>query len=91
MNMKLYANNHLLAEQLLATAFALLRNEGLGPADAMETSYRLLTGGIDITPAQQAELHEYLRQVLADYDHQSLASPAAFGRDHRDDSKGDAK
>ena len=89
--MRLYANNYLLAEQLLATAFAILSNEGLEPADAMETSYRLLTGGIDTAPARQAELHEYLRQVLTDYDHQSPASPAACGRDHRNDSKGDAK
>jgi len=89
--MKLYANNRLLAEQLLATAIAILRNEGLGPADAMAIYYGLLAEGVDIPPGQQAELHEYLRLVLVDYDNQSIASPAGIVRDHRNDSTGDAK
>jgi hypothetical protein len=85
--MKLHANNRLLAEHLLATAFAILRNEALGPAGSMAAAYRLLTDGIDIAPNQQVELHDYLRQVLADYDSQL---PAAAAGSDRQDSRGDA-
>jgi len=63
--MKLYAGNTGLAGQLLETAFAFLRNEGLQPVDCMALVYGQLAGGIDVSPAQQVALHDYLRQVLA--------------------------
>jgi hypothetical protein len=53
----------------------------------MAAAYRLLTDGIDIAPNQQVELHDYLRQVLADYDSQL---PAAAAGSDRQDSRGDA-
>ena len=71
--MKLYANNRLLAEHLLETAFAILRNEGQQPADVMALVYDLLTSGIDVTTIQQVALHDYLRRVLGDYDNQRLS------------------
>ena len=68
--MKLYAHNRQLAEQLLETAFAILRNEGLQPADCLAMAYGRLVDGIDVSPVQQAELHDYLRRVLAAHDGQ---------------------
>jgi hypothetical protein len=62
--MKLYAGNAGLARQLLETAFAILRNEGLQPVDCMALVYGQLTGGIDVSPAQQAALEDFLKQVL---------------------------
>ena len=62
--MKLYANNYQLAEQLLENVFALLRNEGLQPADCMALAYRLLADGIDVSPAQKDSLREFLTQAL---------------------------
>ena len=43
--MKLYADNHWLAEQLLETAFALLRNEGLQPADCLIMAWAAVVWG----------------------------------------------
>ena len=51
--MKLYANNGLLAEYQLDIAFAILRNEGRQPVDAMALAYDLLVGGIDTTTTQK--------------------------------------
>ena len=42
--MKLYAGNTDLAGQLLETAFAILRNEGLQPVDSMALVYSQLAG-----------------------------------------------
>ena len=68
--MKLYANNRLLAEQLLETAFAILRNERLQPVDCLALAYGLLADGIDVNPAQQVELHDWLQRALAAHDRQ---------------------
>ena len=79
--MKLYGNNRLLAEQLLETAFAILRNEGLQPADCLAIAYGQLADGIDVTPIQQVVLHAYLRRVLKAYDRRSSSeqrTPAAL-------------
>ena len=62
--MKLYADNRRLAEQLLETAFALMRNEGAEPGDCLALAYRLLADGIDVSPAQRAALREFLVQAL---------------------------
>ena len=62
--MKLYGNNRQLAAQLLETAFAILRNEGLRPADCLAISYHQLADGIDVSPEEQAGLHEYLQRVI---------------------------
>ncbi len=42
--MKLYGNNRQLAAQLPETAFGILRNEGLQPADCLAVAYGLLAG-----------------------------------------------
>jgi len=89
--MKIHANNRQLAEHLLETAFAILRNAGQEPVDAMALSYGLLADGIDVSPNQQAELHHYLRQVLADFDDRFSASPAGPERRARADSRGGVK
>ena len=68
MAMKLYGDNTVLADHLLETAFALLRNAGREPVDIMEMVYRALAEGIDVSPSQQDALHDYLRRVVADYD-----------------------
>jgi hypothetical protein len=73
--MKLYGHNRLLVEQLLETAFAILRNEGLQPAECLAMAYGQLADGIDVTPVQRAALHDYLRQVLAAHDRQSPPAP----------------
>ena len=52
--MKMYADNKVLAGQLLETAFAILHNEGRQPADIMALAYDLLVGGIDVTTVQPA-------------------------------------
>jgi len=62
--MKTYANNEVLAGQLLETAFAILRNEGLQPVDCMEMVYGQLTEGIDVSDAHRASLRSYLREVV---------------------------
>jgi len=62
--MKVYASNTFLAGHLLETAFAVLRNEGLQPVDCLSMVYGQLVDGIDISPAQQAELHDYLKRVV---------------------------
>ena len=87
--MKLYANNQLLSEYLLKTAFAILRNEGRQPVDVMALAYDLLVGGIDITATQQVVLHGYLRQVLADHDSQSSSSLTGTALNIPDDSQGE--
>ena len=74
--MKLYGHNRLLVEQLMETAIAILRNEGLQPADCLAMAYGRLVDGIDVNPVQQAELHDYLRRVLAAHDRQSPSTPA---------------
>ena len=61
--MKLYGNNRQLAEQLLETAFSILRNEGLQPADCLASIYGQLHDGIDVSPAQQAALRACLRRL----------------------------
>ena len=66
--MKLYGDNTVLADHLLETAFALLRNAGREPVDNMGMVYRALASGIDISRSQQDALHDYLRRVVADYD-----------------------
>lgn len=49
--MKLYGDNTVLADHLLETAFALLRNAGRDPVDNMGMVYRALAGGIDVSPS----------------------------------------
>jgi hypothetical protein len=66
--MKLYAGNTALAGQLLESAFAILRNEGLQPVDCMALAYSQLAGGIDVSPAQQVAMHDCLRRVVATHD-----------------------
>ena len=73
--MKLYANNRQLAEQLLETAFAVLRNEGLQPVDCLALVCHQLADGIDVSPAQQATLHDFLRRLLAAHDSQLPPGP----------------
>jgi hypothetical protein len=87
--MKMYADNKVLAGQLLETAFALLRNEGRQPADVMALAYNLLVGGIDVTTVQQSALRDYLRDVLANHDNQVPATPARSACNARNDSRGD--
>jgi hypothetical protein len=86
--MKLYGNNRLLAEQLLETAFAILRNEGLQPAECLAMAYGQLTDGIDVTPVQQAVLHDYLRRMLAAHDRQSRSEPTDITCNAPNDSIG---
>ena len=62
--MKMYAGNTVLAGQVLETAFAILRNEGLQPVDCLSMAYGQLADGIDISTAQQVALHDYLRKVV---------------------------
>ena len=62
--MKLYADNKALASQLLETAFAILRNEGLQPVDCMEMVYGQLTEGVDASEVNRAALLDYLQQVV---------------------------
>ena len=63
--MKMYAGNKVLAGQLLETAFAILRNEGLQPVDSMEVVYGQLAEGVDVSEAQRAAMHDYL-QIIVD-------------------------
>jgi hypothetical protein len=86
--MKMYADNKVLAGQLLETAFALLRNEGRQPADGMALAYDLLVGGIDVTTVQQSALHDYLREVLADHDNQIPATLTGSARNTSNDAQG---
>jgi len=72
---KLYGNNRLLAEQLLETAFGILRNEGLQPADCLAISYHQLADGIDVTPARHAAMQDCLRRLLAACDAQPPPGP----------------
>lgn len=62
--MKLYANNKILASQLLETAFTILRNEGLEPVDCMAMVHDQLIDGIDVSHEQRAALRGYLRGYL---------------------------
>ena len=62
--MKVYASNTFLAGQLLETTFAVLRNEGLQPVDCLSMVYGQLVDGIDVSPAQQAALHDYLQKIV---------------------------
>ena len=62
--MKPYADNTTLAGQLLETAFAILRNEGLQPVDCMEVVYGQLAEGVDVSKVQRATLLRYLQQVV---------------------------
>ena len=87
--MKLYANNQLLSEYLLETAFAILRNEGLQPVDVMALAYDLLVGGIDTTATQQVVLHGYLRQVLAEHDSWLTSSLTGTALDVPNNSQGE--
>ena len=48
--MKLYADNRRLAEQLLETAFALLRNAGAEPEECLALAIGMLAGGVDDNP-----------------------------------------
>ena len=62
--MKVYASNTVIAGQLLETAFAILRNEGLQPMDCMVMVCGQLTDGIDVSEAQSVVLYDYLQQVV---------------------------
>jgi len=74
--MKLYADNTALARQLLETAFAILHNEGLQPVDCLALVYGQFAGGIDVSPAQQMALHDYLRKILAAHNGEQRLEPA---------------
>ena len=71
--MKLYGNNRQLAEQLLETAFALLRNEGLQPANCLALVWGQLAGGIDVSPSQLHDQGALRREA---------GLPGEGGRDH---------
>ena len=63
-DMKIYASNPILAQQLLETAFGLMRNEKQRPADIMEVVYQLLTSSIDVGDKDQDALHDFLQLVV---------------------------
>ncbi len=72
-NMKIYAGNTILAQQLLETTFALMCNERQRPVEIMKVVYQLLTSAIDISYEDQEALHDYLQLVTQEYNTSSRA------------------
>ena len=62
--MKIYADNSILAQQLLEVAFGLMRNEGQQPAEIMKVVYQSLTSAIDVSDEDQEALHDYLQLMI---------------------------
>jgi len=71
--MKIYADNTILAQQLLEIAFALMRNERQRPAEMMKVVYQLLTSTIDVSYEDQKALHDYLQLLIQEYNSNSRA------------------
>lgn len=63
-SIKIYGNNRILAQQLLETAFSLLRNEGQSPAAIIAIAYDSLAKGVDVSDVDRAAVLAALQDII---------------------------